>query len=365
MRKVLILALAAVCAVTMTACINKEAVLVGAETTTEQTEATTTAAEEETSAQTEEITTTEPEETTTKPEETTTEEPTATQTDQPATDDDRDSIKVVNGNVVVTSTDDETTTVITYVFGNSTLERIDMEVICKNEAVAKEAFDIITDPDSDEYSSYYTNVELDGNIIKGQLADDITALYEGIDRETLLTILGGESYEDDYSAETYRVTITAYSTTEKIKIINVLKNYLGISLAEAKSLVEAIPTVVASGLSEAEAEELEDLLEEAGAIAEAEEENDVDFPDGDDYFDDDDDDDDANARYTVILQSYGDRKVSVINAVKKYLETDLATAKELVESAPAIIATGLSEAEAEKLEDMIETAGGEADIEKY
>ena len=356
MRKVLILALAAVCAVTMTACINKEAVLVGAETTTEQTEATTTAAEEETFAQTEE--------TTTKPEETTTEEPTATQTDQPAADD-RDSIKVVNGNVVVTSTDDETTTVITYVFGNSTLERIDMEVICKNEAVAKEAFDIITDPDSDEYSSYYTNVELDGNIIKGQLADDITALYEGIDRETLLTILGGESYEDDYSAETYRVTITAYSTTEKIKIINVLKNYLGISLAEAKSLVEAIPTVVASGLSEAEAEELEDLLEEAGAIAEAEEENDVDFPDGDDYFDDDDDDDDANARYTVILQSYGDRKVSVINAVKKYLETDLATAKELVESAPAIIATGLSEAEAEKLEDMIETAGGEADIEKY
>ena len=345
MRKILIAALAAVCALTTTACINKETVLAEIEAT----EATTVAAEETTVA---EETTTQPEETTTQPEETTTEEITVeitteeTTSAQPDDDGEFDSIKVVNGNVVVTSTQDSVTCVITYVFNSSTVERIDVEFICKNEKIAQETYDIVSAYNSEEFGSYYTDFELDGNILRARMIDEITAMYQGIDRDTLLVLLGGESYGAE-TEPTYTVIITAYSTTDKIKLVNALKNYLDIELTEAKSLVESTPVIIATGLSEAEAEELEDLLENAGAEVETEEEN-----------------DDASERYMVVLESYGDSKMSVITTLMDYLDLGLAEAKDLAESAPVIVATGLSEAEAEELEELLEAAGGEADAEE-
>jgi large subunit ribosomal protein L7/L12 len=55
---------------------------------------------------------------------------------------------------------------------------------------------------------------------------------------------------------------------QKIQVIKVLKEALGIGLKEAKDLVDAVPKVVKEGLKKEEAEELKKKLEEAGATIE-------------------------------------------------------------------------------------------------
>ena len=55
---------------------------------------------------------------------------------------------------------------------------------------------------------------------------------------------------------------------QKIQVIKVLREVLGIGLKEAKDLVDAAPKVVKTGLKKEEAEDLKKKLEGAGATAE-------------------------------------------------------------------------------------------------
>jgi len=55
---------------------------------------------------------------------------------------------------------------------------------------------------------------------------------------------------------------------QKIAVIKVIKEALGLGLKEAKDLVDAAPSDVKSGLKKPEAEELKKKLEEAGAKVE-------------------------------------------------------------------------------------------------
>ena len=55
---------------------------------------------------------------------------------------------------------------------------------------------------------------------------------------------------------------------QKIQVIKVLREVLGVGLKEAKDLVDAAPKVVKEGLKKEEAEDLKKKLEGAGATAE-------------------------------------------------------------------------------------------------
>lgn len=62
--------------------------------------------------------------------------------------------------------------------------------------------------------------------------------------------------------------------------------------------------------------------------------------------------------FDVELTSAGDKKIGVIKAVKAALGLGLKEAKELVESAPAVLKTAASKEDAEALKAAVEEAGG-------
>lgn len=66
--------------------------------------------------------------------------------------------------------------------------------------------------------------------------------------------------------------------------------------------------------------------------------------------------------FDVILQSFGERKVHVIKAVRGLTTLSLRDAKELVESAPVTVKGALSKAEAEAAKAELEEVGATAEI---
>lgn len=66
----------------------------------------------------------------------------------------------------------------------------------------------------------------------------------------------------------------------------------------------------------------------------------------------------AQSTFTVELTSAGEQKIAVIKAVKEILGLGLKEAKDMVDSAPAVLKEGVKKAEAEELKAKIETAGG-------
>jgi len=66
--------------------------------------------------------------------------------------------------------------------------------------------------------------------------------------------------------------------------------------------------------------------------------------------------------FDVILTSYGSSKLNVIKEVRSLTGLGLKEAKELVESAPKPIKTGVSKEEAQKIKEVIEKAGGSVEI---
>ncbi len=66
--------------------------------------------------------------------------------------------------------------------------------------------------------------------------------------------------------------------------------------------------------------------------------------------------------FDVILTSAGSGKIKVIKAVREATGLGLKEAKALVDGAPAPIKEALPKAEAEKLKEAIEAAGGSAEL---
>jgi large subunit ribosomal protein L7/L12 len=109
-----------------------------------------------------------------------------------------------------------------------------------------------------------------------------------------------------------------------------------------------------SSLSVLEASELSKLLEEkwgvsasapvavAGVAAAAPEEEQTDF--------------------TVILKSFGEKKINVIKEVRAVTSLGLKEAKDLVEAAPKEVKSGLSKEEAEKIKATLEQAGATVEL---
>lgn len=66
--------------------------------------------------------------------------------------------------------------------------------------------------------------------------------------------------------------------------------------------------------------------------------------------------------FDVELTSVGEQKIAVIKAVKEVLALGLAEAKTLVESAPAMLKTGMKKEDAEALKKKVEDAGGKVTL---
>lgn len=77
----------------------------------------------------------------------------------------------------------------------------------------------------------------------------------------------GTGSAEDEEATTKSVHLKA-AGDQKIQVIKIVREVLGMGLKEAKDLVDAAPKVVKEGIKPEEAEELKKKLEEAGAAVE-------------------------------------------------------------------------------------------------
>ena len=68
------------------------------------------------------------------------------------------------------------------------------------------------------------------------------------------------------------------------------------------------------------------------------------------------------SEFDVELTAMGDQKIAVIKVVKEALALGLAEAKTLVESAPAMLKTGMKKEDAEALKKKVEDAGGKVTL---
>jgi len=66
--------------------------------------------------------------------------------------------------------------------------------------------------------------------------------------------------------------------------------------------------------------------------------------------------------FDVVLNSFGDKKINVIKAVREVTSLGLKEAKELVENTPAKIKEAVSKDEAESIKKKFEDAGAQVEI---
>ena len=66
----------------------------------------------------------------------------------------------------------------------------------------------------------------------------------------------------------FDVVLTGFDAAQKIKVIKVIRDVMGLGLAEAKAAVEGVPTTMKEGLSKEDAEELKKQVEEVGGKVE-------------------------------------------------------------------------------------------------
>lgn len=78
---------------------------------------------------------------------------------------------------------------------------------------------------------------------------------------------GVEAAADEEIKDSFTVILKA-GGDQKIQVIKVIREVLGLGLKEAKDLVDAAPKPVKEGAKKEEAEELKKKLEEAGATVE-------------------------------------------------------------------------------------------------
>ena len=66
----------------------------------------------------------------------------------------------------------------------------------------------------------------------------------------------------------FDVVLAGFDAAQKIKVIKVIREVMGLGLAEAKAAVEGVPTTMKEGLSKEDAEALKKQVEEVGGKVE-------------------------------------------------------------------------------------------------
>lgn len=141
-----------------------------------------------------------------------------------------------------------------------------------------------------------------------------------------------------------KLVLTSYDPTKKIAIIKAVKAKLGLSLKEAKELVESVPCEIGEGLSPEQRQALIDAITEAGGSV-----------DGWGYRPGGS----APGNGKMTLASIADgKKMAVLKALRAQLGIGLKEAKDLVDSVPCVIGEGLSYEQKQALMNAITEAGG-------
>jgi ribosomal protein L7/L12 len=162
----------------------------------------------------------------------------------------------------------------------------------------------------------------------------------------------GTMKTDSESGPSYSVTLDDYGP-EKIEVIKVIRNYTGLGLKEAKDLVESAPGAVCSGLTKEIAEKMIQDLGRLGATA---------WITGDSAFGRGSEGANQGPGYEVILADPGAEKIEVIKVIRQYTNLGLKEAKDLAESAPATVCTGVSREAAENMWRDLVHVGATAEV---
>jgi large subunit ribosomal protein L7/L12 len=118
------------------------------------------------------------------------------------------------------------------------------------------------------------NVQGVFDLIKGLSAIELNELVKGLEEEFgvsaaagAVVVAGGAAGGDAGAAaasDTVNVELTEIGQ-QKINVIKVVKETMGLGLKEAKDLVEKAPTIIKENVKSEEAESLKAKLQEAGA----------------------------------------------------------------------------------------------------
>jgi large subunit ribosomal protein L7/L12 len=126
---------------------------------------------------------------------------------------------------------------------------------------------------------YVTVMELSKNVqsvfdvIKGLSAVELNELVKGLEEEFgvsaaagAVVVAGAAGWDADaaVASDTVNVELTEIGQ-QKINVIKVVKETMGLGLKEAKDLVEKAPTIIKENVKSEEAESLKVKLQEAGA----------------------------------------------------------------------------------------------------
>ena len=131
---------------------------------------------------------------------------------------------------------------------------------------------------------------------------------------------------------------------QKLYLVKVIKETLGLGLKEAKNLVDSAPCVLASGVPMLKAETLRRVINDTGAevvVTPAPSTSTV----------------KRNSAFEVVLWKVGPQKLYLVKVIKETLGLGLKEAKNLVDSAPCVLASGMSKSGVESLKAIIEDTG--------
>ena len=103
-----------------------------------------------------------------------------------------------------------------------------------------------------------------------ELSELVHALEEvfGVSAAAMAAPAAGAAAPAAEEKTDFDVVLTGFDAAAKIKVIKVVREVMGLGLAEAKAAVEGVPTVMKEGLSKEDAEALKKQVEEVGGKVE-------------------------------------------------------------------------------------------------
>ena len=103
-----------------------------------------------------------------------------------------------------------------------------------------------------------------------ELSELVHALEEvfGVSAAAMAAPAAGAAAPAAEEKTDFDVILAGFDAAAKIKVIKIVREVMGLGLAEAKAAVEGVPTVMKEGLSKEDAEALKKQVEEVGGKVE-------------------------------------------------------------------------------------------------
>mgnify|MGYP002854023310 FL=1 len=151
------------------------------------------------------------------------------------------------------------------------------------------------------------------------------------------------SYIKEYTS----LYLESYPDDQKLAVVKIVKDVLGLGLKEAKDLVDAIPCYLIQDGDPAIVQSLAEQLEAIGCV--------VTYTGPDAPI--------VGDAYEVVLDDPGSAKLAIIKIIRNYDSSlTLVEAKSLVDYYPSVVLTGVTEEVANNLVNEIVEAGGQAHV---